>query len=448
MVQERLSIGCGSADASERLDWPVELADSGLVSYMGFDSLAERTLAFAHARKMAKPDTGYNEYLPRTIPAFAPFIGRGGRIVTNQGGANPEAAGRLIVDGLRKLGGYEGKKVGIVYGDDCLQTVLDQDLELPELDSSVKRMGDRVVGAYAYIGAEPVVECLEQGADWVIGGRLADPSCYVGPVCHEMGWALDDWPRVGVATAVGHLLECGQHVTGGNYCDPARGRMFAGMERLGFPYATVEQDGSFVVSKLPGTGGGVTKGTVISQLTYEVHDPARYLTPDVTADFQNAVVEDLGNDRVRISGISGTARPDMLKVLVGIDWGHRVIGFTSFGGSSCVDRAKFCIEILQKRFEKYADVIHAMHFDILGYNALYGDAFMTERPMECQLRSTVLVGDKHAADEIAEEVSKQVVWITHGQGGTGALQNSRHIASTPVFLPRSEFTLTSEIVTV
>jgi len=179
-----------------------------------------------------------------------------------------------------------------------------------------------------------------------------------------------------------------------------------------------------------------------------VHDPARYLTPDVTADFQNAVVEDLGDDRVRVSGISGTARPDQLKVLVGIDWGFRVIGFTSFGGSSCVDRARFCMEILQKRFERYSDVIHAMHFDIIGFNSLYSDALVTESPMECQLRSAVLVGDKEAADEIAEEVGKQVVWITHGQGGTGLLQNSRHIASTPIYLPRDQFDLTAEIVTV
>src|SRR5206468_3904020 len=143
--------------------WPVELAESGLVSYMGFDSLAERTLAFAHMRKMANPKLGYNEYLRRTIPAFAPFVARGGRIVTNQGGANPDSAAELMVDELRKLG-YEGLKIGIVRGDDCLEKVLERDMDLPELETSVSALGDRIVGAYAYIGAEPVVEALQGGA--------------------------------------------------------------------------------------------------------------------------------------------------------------------------------------------------------------------------------------------------------------------------------------------
>jgi Acyclic terpene utilisation family protein AtuA len=441
-----ISIGCGSADAAERIDWPVELANSGLVSYMGFDALAERTLAFAHARKMANPHLGYNEHLPRTIPGFAPFVAGGGKIATNQGGANPDAAGRLIVDELRRLG-YSGIKVGIISGDDCLETVLAQDIQLPEIGSSVRELGPRLVGAYAYIGAEPVVECLEQGADWVIGGRLADPSCYVGPVCHELGWDLDDWHHVGIATAAGHLLECGQHVTGGNFNDPGK-RMFSGMERLGFPYATIEQDGSIVVSKLPGTGGGVTRDTVIAQLTYEVHDPARYLTPDVTANFQDAEVEDLGDDRVRVTGITGTERPDMLKVLVGVDWGYRVIGFTNLGGPNCLARARMVEEVLRKRFEQYGDAIHAVHFGYIGYNALYGDAYTTQEPAEVQLRAAVLVRDKEVADAVAEEVGKQAVWITVGQGGTGLLQNSRHVAPTPIYLPREQFKLSTEIVTV
>ncbi|MCX4095640.1 acyclic terpene utilization AtuA family protein [Nocardia sp. alder85J] len=446
MAVESISIGCGSADAAERLDWPVELAESGLVSYMGFDSLAERTMAFAHARKMANPAAGYNEYLPRTIPAFGPYVSRGGRIVTNQGGANPEAAGNMIVDELRKLG-YEGIKVGIVRGDDCLDLVRSQDLELPEIGSTVGELGDRVVGAYAYIGAEPVVEALQQGADWVIGGRLADPSCYVGPICHELGWALDDWEKVGIATAVGHLLECGQHVTGGNFVDPGK-RMLPGMEKLGFPYATVSQDGTFIVSKTPNTGGGVTRDTVRAQLSYEIHDPARYLTPDVTANLREAVIEDLGDDRVRVSGISGTQRPDLLKVLVGVDWGYRVIGHTMMGGPNALARAKFTEEILRKRFERYGDAILATHFGYIGYNALYGDAFTTVEPAEIMLRASVLVRDKEAADAIAEEVGKQVVWLTVGQGGTGLTQNSRHIAPTPVYLPRDQFKLTAEVITV
>jgi hypothetical protein len=446
MTAQSISIGCGSADAAERIDWPVELAESGLVNYMGFDSLAERTLAFAHMRKMANPKVGYNEYLPRTIPAFAPFVSRGGRIVTNQGGANPDSAGELMIDELRKLG-YQGMKIGIIRGDDCLDKVLERDMEVPELETSVRALGDRVVGAYAYIGAEPIVEALEEGAEWIIGGRLADPSCYVGPICHELGWSLDDWPKVATATIAGHLLECGQHVTGGNFCDPGK-RMLPGMEKLGFPYAVVDQDCSIVVSKTPGTGGGVTRDTVRAQLTYEIHDPTAYKTPDVTANLQNAVVEDLGGDRVRVTGITGTERPESLKVVVGVDWGYRVIGCTMLGGPNCRARGEFVAEIMQKRIDAYGDAVHASRIDLVGCNSLYGTAHMATDPVEVMVRATVLVANKDAADAIAEEVGKQIVWITVGQGGTHLVQNSPHVAPATVYLPRDEFKLTAEVVTV
>ncbi len=444
-----ISIGCGSADAGDRLDWPVELADSGLCSYMAFDSLAERTMAFAHARKMANPEAGYNERLSKTIDAFAPFLSKGGRCVSNHGAANPEAGSSIVVDRLRASGlGGVGKKVGVVYGDDCLKAAMDADLALDELGTTISEMGDRVVGAYAYIGAGPVVDCLERGADFVIGGRLADPTCYVAPICHELGWALDDWEKVGIATMAGHLLECGVHVTGGNFVDPATPRTFARMDRLGFPYATVTQDGSIVVSKLPGTGGGVTRNTVRAQLTYETHDPARYLTPDVTANLRDAVVDDLGDDRVQLTGITGTQWPANLKVLVGIDWGYRVIGFMSVGGPGALGKARYCEEVLRQRFEAYADDIYDIRFDYIGYNALFGDALTTKEPAEVQLRGSALVRSKEAADFIADELGHQVVWICHGQGGTGLVQNSRHIASTPAFLPRDRFDLQSEILEV
>jgi hypothetical protein len=446
-LAKAITIGCGSADAADRLDWPVELAESGLCSYMAFDSLAERTLGFAHVAKMENPGLGYNSRLSRTVDAFAPFLSRGGRIVTNHGAANPEAGASVVCDRLRAVG-LRDKRIGVIHGDDCLKAVVDADLRLDDLDATVSEMGERVVGAYAYIGAVPIVECLGSGADFVIGGRLADPSCYVGPICHELGWSLDDWQRVGIATMAGHLLECGLHVTGGNFVDPATSRTFLRMDRLGFPYATVADDGSIIVSKLPGTGGGVTRDTVISQLIYEVHDPARYLTPDVIANLQNAEVTDLGGDRVRVTGITGTEWPPQLKVLVGIDWGYRVIGFMSVGGPGALGKARYCEEVLRQRFEPYVDDIYAIRFDYIGRDALFGEALTTAAPAEVQLRGAALVRSKEAADFIADELGHQVVWICHGLGGTGLVQNSRHVAATPAYLPRECFDLQTELISV
>ena len=214
-----------------------------------------------------------------------------------------------------------------------LDLVLALDAELPELGRP-PRAGRPLVSANAYIGAEPIVDCLREDAQIVLGGRLADPSLFVGPICHELGWSLDDWEGVGHATLVGHLLECGVHSTGGNFEDPPyRGR--PDPHRLGFPLAEVSED-SAVVTKLDGTGGAVDERTMKTQLYYEIHDPRTYLTPDVTADFSQVRVEDLGGDRVRLSGAT---RPGVAGHAQGARGGrpglYRATGEISYGGPGC-----------------------------------------------------------------------------------------------------------------
>jgi hypothetical protein len=233
--------GCGSAYANDRLEPAAALADSGRVGYLGFDCLAERTMALAQLRRRADPAAGQDERIPALVPLLAGYLGRGGRVVGNFGAANPDAAVGDFRAGLRSLG-LSGVRVGVIHGDDVLPAVRDADLALPELDTTVKALGDRVVSANAYVGAEPVVTCLDDDAQVVLGGRLADPSLFVGPICHERGWALDDWERVGQATLVGHMLECGVHSTGGNFEDPPW-RVVPDPHRLGFPFAAVGADG-------------------------------------------------------------------------------------------------------------------------------------------------------------------------------------------------------------
>lgn len=437
-----LAIGSGSAYANDRLALAAAMADSGRVTYLGFDCLAERTMALAHVRRRRDPATGQDERIRRLVPLLRRFLAGGGRVVGNFGAANPDAAVADFVDGLGEAGLRE-VRLGVIRGDDVLDLVRSRDADLPELGTTVGALGDRVVSANAYIGAEPIVDCLRQDAQIVVGGRLADPSLFVGPICHELDWSLDDWEAVGHATMVGHLLECGVHSTGGNFEDPPY-RVVPDPHRLGFPLAEVTE-GSAVVTKLDGTGGAVDERTMKTQLFYEIHDPRTYLTPDVTADFSQVCVEDLGQDRVRLSGATGREWPSSLKVLVGVDQGYRATGEISYGGPGCVGRARRAEEILRAHLDELLDPADDVRIDLQGMNSLFGDKGAIADPVEVRLRLAV----RTESEERARDAAHEVELLYFGPAGGGGVVTSvvPALGVTPAYVPRELVTLETEVVT-
>jgi hypothetical protein len=437
-----LAIGSGSAYANDRLALAAAMADSGRVTYLGFDCLAERTMALAHVRRRRDPATGQDERIRRLVPLLRRFLAGGGRVVGNFGAANPDAAVADFVDGLGEAGLRE-VRLGVIRGDDVLDLVRSRDADLPELGTTVGALGDRVVSANAYIGAEPIVDCLRQDAQIVVGGRLADPSLFVGPICHELDWSLDDWKAVGHATMVGHLLECGVHSTGGNFEDPPY-RVVPDPHRLGFPLAEVTE-GSAVVTKLDGTGGAVDERTMKTQLFYEIHDPRTYLTPDVTADFSQVYVEDLGQDRVRLSGATGREWPSSLKVLVGVDQGYRATGEISYGGPGCVGRARRAEEILRAHLDELLDPADDVRIDLQGMNSLFGDKEAIADPVEVRLRLAV----RTESEERARDSAHEVELLYFGPAGGGGVVTSvvPALGVTPAYVPRELVTLETEVVT-
>lgn len=273
------------------------------LDYVVGEALAELTLAILAKDRQREESLGYTRDLPRYAQAILPCVlERGTRFITNAGGINPVAAGRAVLAEARAIGAH-GLKVATVVGDDLRP--LSAELDLP----------DDVVFACAYLGARPIVEALEGGAQVVVTGRVADAALFLAPLVHEHGWAWDDWDRLAAGVVVGHLLECSGQVTGGNYSgawwdnpDPAR---------IAFPIAEVDADGSAIITKAAGAGGMVSFDTVREQLLYEVHDPARYLSPDVVADFTSLTLVDQGHDRVRVQGTRGLAATSTYKGLVG-----------------------------------------------------------------------------------------------------------------------------------
>jgi hypothetical protein len=230
-----------------------------------------------------------------------------------------------------------------------------------------------VVGMNAYLGADAIRPALEAGADVIIGGRLADPSMFLAPIAHHFGWDEADMTRLGAGTLVGHLLECGMQVTGGYFADPGM-KEVPDLARCGYPIAEVAVDGSAVITKLDTSGGCVTTDTVKEQLLYEVHDPSRYLTPDVTADFSRVRLENVGADRVRVSDAGGSARPAELKVTVGFDAGFQGEAGVSYAGPSAQERGRLAAEIVGERLRRVHGIKAELRIDLIGVSSLFAAA--------------------------------------------------------------------------
>ena len=278
------------------------------------------------------------------------------------------------------------------------------DARLDEMGKTVSACGKPIVSANAYLGAEGIVEALAPGADVVITGRTADPSLFLAPMIHEFGWALDDWPRLGRGTVVGHLLECAGQVTGGYFADPGF-KDVPDLARLGFPLAEVDEDGRAVLTKVEGPGGRITTATCKEQLLYELHRPDRYLTPDVTADFSGVRFRELGPDRVEVRGASGTARPETLKVSVGYSDGFVGEGQIAYAGPGCVSRARLAIEIVKARLALRRIEPEEIRYDCIGLDAILGASRpVAGEPAEVRVRVAARCRTAEVAAAMANEV--------------------------------------------
>ena len=366
-----IRIGSGAGYSGDRIEPAVELAERGDLQYLAFECLAERTIALAQQERLRDPARGYDPLLEERMEAVLPTCACGGiTILTNMGAANP-LAGAAVIKGVARRHGLDGLVIAAVTGDDILQEVVGWDYTLLETGEPVAALADRLVSANAYLGIPPLLEALGRGAGVIITGRVADPALFIAPLVHEFGWGLDDWDRLGQGTVIGHLLECAGQVTGGYFADLERKRV-PDLARLGFPLAEVGEDGTAVITKVPGSGGLVTLATCKEQLLYEIHDPAAYLTPDVTADFSGVTLTDAGPDRVLARGGAGRARPGRLKASVGCREGFIGEGQISYAGPDAVARGRLALEVVARRLELAGVAAGEIRCDLIGYDAILG----------------------------------------------------------------------------
>jgi Acyclic terpene utilisation family protein AtuA len=413
-----LRMGCGAGFSSDRLEPAIDLARDGKLDYLVFETIGERTLAFGHRDRKADAKRGYNPQLAaRMRGVLAHCRDNHTRIVTNMGVANVAAAGEVVIEIARALG-LEGLRVALVEGDDVTAIMTPDTVLFDHGNRTIAEVGRPLVGANVYLGIDAILPALETGADVVITGRVADPSLFLSPLVHHYGWRRDDWPLLGRGTLVGHLMECGMQITGGYFADPG----FKNVPRLadcGYPIAEVTDDGNVTIGKLAAAGGVVSTRTVKEQLLYEVHDPAAYLTPDVTADFSQVRVIETSRDRVAITGASGSKRPDTLKVTVGFDGGWLGEGGISYAGPNAAARATLARDILKERLGRHDGFADNLRLDIIGMNSLHATAGVEAATdvRDARVRVAMRSMDRGAIETMLWEVESLLCCGPSGGGG-------------------------------
>jgi hypothetical protein len=430
-----IRIGSGAGYSGDRIEPAVELAEKGDIQYLVFECLGERTVALAQQARLKNPESGFDPLLEERMRAVLPACAsKGIKIVTNMGAANPLAAARKTAAIAKSMG--LSLKVAAVVGDDVLDACKERDLAIMEFDGSIRQLGNRLISANAYLGAAPMAEALSGGADVVITGRASDPALFLAPLIHAFGWPMDDWNLLGKGIVAGHMLECAGQVTGGYFADPAF-KDVEGLARLGFPIGEVGEDGSLVITKVEGSGGAVTAQTCKEQLLYEVHDPTRYMQPDVIADFSQVEIEEIGRDRVRISGGGGRERPPTLKVSVGYVDSFIGEGQMSYAGPGALARGRLALDIVRERLKLTGVATSELRFDLIGVDALHGGQVSAHanEPYEVRVRVTGRTENLREAVRIGNEV--ETLFTNGPAGGGGAFKSARDVvAVASVLLPR------------
>ena len=431
-----IRIGSGAGYSGDRIEPAVELAEKGDVQYLVFECLGERTVALAQQARLKDPEAGYDPLLEERMRAVLPVCAaKGIKIVTNMGAANPLAAARKTASVARSMG-LSSLKTAAVTGDDVLDACKQSDLGIMEFDGSISQLGNRLLSANAYLGAGPIADALGGGADIVITGRASDPALFLAPLIHAFGWPMDDWNLLGRGIVAGHLLECAGQVTGGYFADP-HFKDVENLARLGFPIGEVGEDGSLVITKVEGSGGVVTAQTCKEQLLYEVHDPVRYLQPDVTADFSQVAIEEVGKDRVRISGGRGSERPATLKVSVGYVDSFIGEGQISYAGPGALARGRLALDIVRERLKLTGVAASELRFDLIGVDSLHGAQVSSHanEPYEVRVRVAGRTDNLREAIRIGNEV--ETLYTNGPAGGGGAFKSARDVvAVASVLLPR------------
>jgi len=442
-----IRIANGQGFWGDWLEAPVRLVEQGPIDYLVLDYLAEVTMSILQKQRKADPQLGYARDFPPLVARLERLLReRNVKVIANAGGVNPIACAREI----RRIA--PTLKVSVVLGDDVfarLDDFLAAGHEMRNIDTGapLSTIRERIQSANAYLGAFPLAEALATGADIVVTGRCADAALSLAPMIHRFGWKAGEWNRLASGIVAGHIVECGAQTTGGN-CQ-VDWQSIPDLANIGYPIIEAEPDGTFTITKHPGTGGRITSDVIKEQLLYEVGDPKNYLTPDCAADFTTIRLKDCGPDRVRVSGVEGRERPEMLKLSISYSDGWKSIGTLVYSAPEAFEKAQAADRIVRQRLEQLGLRFDEICTQFFGVNACHGPiAVPNPSPPEVQLRIGVRGPDRNAVDRFTRELIPLVLsGPPTGTGyGEGRPPVREIVAYWPTLIPRELISAKVEVV--
>ena len=412
-MREVVRVAAAQGFWGDSLDAPRRQVEGGPVDYVMLDYLAEVTMSILQKQKERDPRMGYARDFIGAIESMLPAIAeRGVRVVANAGGVNPIACARAVRAVLDQHGAA-GVKIGVVLGDDLLPRIdelVRAGHALASMDSGepLATVRDRVLSANAYLGSTPIVEALKRGAGIVITGRSTDTALTMAPLRFEFGWRDSDWDKLASGIIAGHIIECGAQCSGGNCLYDWRS--IPDLADVGYPIVEGRADGSFVVTKHPGTGGCVSVPGVTEQLVYEMGDPRSYITPDVIADFTTIQLQQDGTNRVKVFGIRGRPATDKLKVSIAYRSGFKAVGSLVYSWPDALEKAQAADSILRQRLDRLGLTFEQILTEYVGVSATHGPLTPAARDVpEVQLRVGVRSGDRAMVERFTREIAPLVL---------------------------------------
>jgi hypothetical protein len=455
-MKDKIRIAAGQGFWGDLPDAPVRQVEGGPIDYLMLDYLAEVTMSIMQKQKARDPNAGYaRDFVPLMKQILPACVERNIKVTANAGGVNVEGCAKAVREVALDLGLAGKLRIGIVTGDDImgkLDELLSRGVELRNMDTGagLATVRERIQSANVYLGAGPMVEALDRGAQIVITGRATDTGLTLAPLMHEFGWAPDDWNKMAAGTIAGHIIECGAQCSGGN-CQ-YEWRSIPNLANVGFPIVEAAPDGTFVITKHERTGGWVIIPSIKEQLVYEMGDPNSYITPDCVADFTTVRLEYEGRDRVRVFGIEGRPATDSFKVSISYSAGYKAVGTLVYSWPEAYDKARAADRILRARLDRLGLQFDQILTEFVGANATHGPLAGEPSPdlPEVQLRVGVRSENRTAVERFTKEIAPLVLTgppgVTGFAGGRPKVEEI--VAYWPALIPKSEIETRVEVIDV
>ena len=455
-MREKIRVASGQGFWGDMLDAPVRQVEGGAIDYLMLDYLAEVTMSIMQKQRARDASAGYaRDFVPLMRDILPACVERNIRVTANAGGVNPRGCAGAVREVARELGLGGRLSLGTVTGDDIMERIDDllaRGIELRNMDTGepLSKVRERIQSANVYLGAWPIVEALNRGAQVVITGRATDTGLTLAPIIHEFGWGETDWNLLSAGTIAGHIIECGAQASGGN-CQ-YDWQSIPDLADVGFPIVEAYPDGSFFVTKHEGTGGRVSVQTIREQLVYEMGDPHEYITPDCVADFTTIRLEDAGRDRVRVLGIEGRPATEFLKVSISYSAGFKAVGTLVYSWPDAFQKAKAADQILRARLERLGLRFDQILTEFVGASATHGPLAgepSSDLP-EVQLRVGVRGEDRKAVERFTKEIAPLILTgppgVTGFAGGRPKVEEI--VAYWPALIPKTEIEPHVEVLEV